>query len=49
MKYIIYIDKGTDGTYLYSPGIMNEQKYRKWIKENPNVKIYKTDIYESDI
>ena len=38
MKYIIYIDKGTDGTYLYSPGIMNEQKYRKWIKENPNVK-----------
>ena len=52
MKYIIYIDKETNGTrgvYLYSPGAMNEKKYKKWIKENPNTKIYKTEIYESDV
>ena len=49
IKYIVYIDKETDGTkgvYLYSPGIMNEKKYKKWLKDNPKTKIYKTDIYE---
>ena len=48
-KYIIYIDKqtnGTKGVYLYSPGIMNEQKYKKWLKENPKIKIYKVEKYE---
>ena len=37
MKYIVYIDKktnGTEGIYLYSSGIMNEKKYKKWMKEN---------------
>ena len=45
MKYIIFIDKetnGTKGVYLHSPGTMNEKKYKKWIKENPTTKIYKT-------
>ena len=48
MKYIVYIDKktnGTEGIYLYSSGIMNEKKYKKWIKENPNIEIYKTLIW----
>jgi hypothetical protein len=45
-KYVLYIDKKGDGKYLYSPGLMNEKKYKKWIKENPDVKIYKTDKYE---
>ena len=45
-KYIIYIDKGTDGTYLYSPGIMNEKKYNKWREDNPLIEIYKILKYE---
>ena len=46
--YIIYIDKetgGKKGVHLYSPGIMTEKKYNKWIKENPSIKIYKTEKY----
>tara|TARA_R110000824_G_scaffold64463_3_gene168382 strand:+ start:175 stop:324 length:150 start_codon:yes stop_codon:yes gene_type:complete len=49
MKYIIYIDKGNDGVNLYSPGIMDEKKYNKFIKENPNIKIYKTTKYEPNV
>tara|TARA_R110002020_G_scaffold96958_1_gene231630 strand:+ start:12400 stop:12567 length:168 start_codon:yes stop_codon:yes gene_type:complete len=48
VKYIIYIDKKTDGkegVHLYSPGIMNEKKYKDWKKENPEIKIYKTEKY----
>tara|TARA_Y100001938_G_C8008916_1_gene388907 strand:- start:266 stop:424 length:159 start_codon:yes stop_codon:yes gene_type:complete len=48
-KYIVYIDKetnGTKGVYLYSNGIMNEKKYKKWLKENKDIKIYKTIKYE---
>jgi hypothetical protein len=45
--YIIYIDKGNE--LYYSPGAMNEKKYKKWIKENPDTKIYKTEIYESEV
>tara|TARA_R100001594_G_scaffold6565_5_gene18552 strand:+ start:408 stop:560 length:153 start_codon:yes stop_codon:yes gene_type:complete len=49
MKYIVYIDKkinGTKGVHLYSSGIMNENKYKKWLKENPNTKPYKVLEYE---
>jgi hypothetical protein len=46
MKYLIYIDKTGEGKYLYSPGIMNEKKYKKWTKENPDTKIYKIIKYE---
>tara|TARA_R100000458_G_C8164403_1_gene167241 strand:+ start:144 stop:317 length:174 start_codon:yes stop_codon:yes gene_type:complete len=52
VKYIVYIDKktnGTKGVYLYSPGIMNEKKYKKWLKDNPEIEIYKTEIHETDI
>ena len=50
IKYIVYIDKetnGTKGVYLYSTGIMNEKKYNKWIKDNPKTKIYKVDKFET--
>ena len=46
MKYIIYIDTTGEGKYLYSPGIMNEKKYNKWIKDNPKTKIYKVEKIE---
>ena len=45
IKYIILVDKETNGTkgmYLYSPKTMNEKQYKMWLKDNPNVKIYKT-------
>ena len=49
MKYIVYIDKetnGTKGVHLYCPGIMNEKKYKKWLKENSSIKPYKVVEYE---